>query len=568
MNLSIGVTGHRDLITAEEPALREQVRAFFQQLRDDFPELELQLLTPLAEGADRLVTGVAQEMGIPYVVVLPMFQEIYEKDFDGEESLSQFRKQLGAAETVISLPPHNGIDPTYIESHGPARNQQYVQAGVFISNHCQVLLTLWDGLEAEREGGTADVLHYHLTGLLAHPGRREESPNLLAENENDLAYHIFCSRSRAGGALAPEMKPAATRWITAHFEPAPGDKMPAAYRQMLQRLVQFGQDKKRFSESLDRESHSLLSGQAVLAVPPSIRDVDRSFGAADWLAIHFRKRVSTGLLLTHIIAVLMGLSFIVYSEYDGLDWLVLVFLALFFGGVALYLWSERRQWHRKYLDYRALAEGLRVQLYWLLSGVVDTSSIEFAYDNFLQKQDVDLGWIRHVMRSASLAQDREDHPDPAWVDWVIEHWVGRPGDPDGQLDYYKHKAFLKEKAFRKTELLGNVSLWLGITLAIVLYVAAGMLQQSQHQILLVLMGVLPLFAAVRSAYSHQKADKELIKQYRFMNRVFRNAYRLLSKTQDIEKKQQILRALGNAALEEHAEWILMHRERPLEHGHL
>jgi uncharacterized membrane protein len=110
-------------------------------------------------------------------------------------------------------------------------------------------------------------------------------------------------------------------------------------------------------------------------------------------------------------------------------------------------------------------------------------------------------------------------------------------------------------------------LWLGIVLAIVLYVA-GRLQQSQHQILLVLMGVLPLFAAVRSAYSHQKADKELIKQYRFMNRVFVNAHRLLDKTQDLETKKQILRALGNAALEEHAEWILMHRERPLEHGRL
>jgi hypothetical protein len=92
--------------------------------------------------------------------------------------------------------------------------------------------------------------------------------------------------------------------------------------------------------------------------------------------------------------------------------------------------------------------------------------------------------------------------------------------------------------------------------------------QNQHQVLLVLMGVLPLFAAIRSAYSHQKADKELIKQYRFMNRVFSNAHRLLSNTQNIEKKQQILRALGNAALEEHAEWILMHRERPLEHGRL
>ncbi len=568
VNLSIGVTGHRDLVPAEEPGLREQVRTFFQQLRDDFPELELQLLTPLAEGADRLVTEVAQVMGIPFIAVLPMSQEIYEKDFDSEESLALFQQQLGAAESVISLPPHDGIDPTYIESYGPMRDRQYVQAGVFISNHCQVLLALWDGLEARHTGGTADVLHYHLTGITARSESQQESPNLLAENENDLAYHIVCSRHRDNGGLVPETELPSVRWITAHFEPAQGDAMPAAYRQMLQRLVQFGQDQKQFSEIIDQQRHSLLSGQTGLAVPPSIMDVDRSFGAADWLAIHFRKRVSNGLLATHIVAVLMGLSFIVYSEYEGLDWLVLVFLALFFSGVALYLWSERRQWHRKYLDYRALAEGLRVQLYWLLSGVVDTSSIEFAYDNFLQKQDVDLGWIRHVMRAASLAQDREDQPDPAWVDWVITHWVGRPGDPNGQLAYYQHKASLKETAFRRTELLGNVSLWLGIALAVVLYVAAGLLQQSQHQILLVLMGVLPLIAAVRSAYSHQKADKELIKQYRFMNRVFRNAHRLLSKTHDLEMKLQILRALGKAALEEHAEWILMHRERPLEHGRL
>ena len=344
--------------------------------------------------------------------------------------------------------------------------------------------------------------------------------------------------------------------------------MPAAYRHMLQRLVQFGHDKKRFTEAIDSQPYTLLSGLDGLKVPAGIEEVDRKFVAADWLAIHYRKRVSAGLLATHMLAVLMGLAFIVYSEFDGLDWLVLVFLALFFSGVGLYLWSERRQWHRKYLDYRALAEGLRVQLYWLMSGVVDTSSIEFAYDNFLQKQDVDLGWIRHVMRSVSLTQEREDHPDPSWVDWVITHWVGSPGDLDGQMAYYQYKSAIKEKAYRRTELMGNISLWLGISLAVVLYAASGRLGQNQHQVLLVLMGVFPLFAAVRSAYSHQKADKELIKQYRFMSRVFGNAHRLLSKTQDVEMKQNILRALGNAALEEHAEWILMHRERPLEHGRL
>jgi hypothetical protein len=59
------------------------------------------------------------------------------------------------------------------------------------------------------------------------------------------------------------------------------------------------------------------------------------------------------------------------------------------------------------------------------------------------------------------------------------------------------------------------------------------------------MGALSLVAAVREAYAYRKADKELVKQYRFMHRIYRNA---------------------RAALEEHAEWALMHRDRPIEHG--
>jgi general stress protein CsbA len=568
MNLTIGVTGHRDLISAEKLALREQVRGFFHGLRRDFPELQLELLTALAEGADCLVTEVAREVGIPFIAVLPMAQEIYENDFEDRDSLARFREQLGAAERVITLPPSEGIDIACLESPGPKRDQQYVQAGIFVSNHCQVLLALWDGRESGLVGGTADVLNYHLTGLMAGPASSDESPNLLADNENDLAYHIVCSRDRPDGAPDHGLKPGNAHWVTAHFGRAPDDCMPAAYHNMFERLVQFDQDGARFNKAIEQHSRSLLRGNAGLEMPPAVEYMDQKFVEADWLAVRYAKLVSAGLFATHVIAVLMGLSFILYSEYVEMDWLLLVYLMLFTGGVALYLWGERQQWHRKYLDFRALAEGLRVQLYWLLAGVVDSSSVVFAYDNFLQKQDVDLGWIRHVMRSASLRKDRDHRPDPAWVDWVIEQWVGQPDDSSGQVAYYARKAAQKEIAFRRTEWLGAVSLWVGISLSVVLLVASGRLEESQQQFLLILMGVLPLIAAVRSAYSHKKADKELIKQYLFMGRVFGNAHRLLQKTDIPERKKQILRALGNAALEEHAEWILMHRERPLEHGRL
>ena len=65
-------------------------------------------------------------------------------------------------------------------------------------------------------------------------------------------------------------------------------------------------------------------------------------------------------------------------------------------------------------------------------------------------------------------------------------------------------------------------------------------------------------------HANRKGDKELIKQYRYMRSIFASAREQLDATHAAEGKREILRALGDAALAEHSEWALMHRERPLE----
>ncbi|MGH8213817.1 MAG: hypothetical protein ACREPP_11380, partial [Rhodanobacteraceae bacterium] len=70
------------------------------------------------------------------------------------------------------------------------------------------------------------------------------------------------------------------------------------------------------------------------------------------------------------------------------------------------------------------------------------------------------------------------------------------------------------------------------------------------------------------AYAYRKADKELIKQYRFMQRIFTDARTELDRAKEATEQRDILRALGEAALAEHAEWAVMHRQRPLEPGRM
>ena len=565
MKLTVGVTGHRDLVADEIPALKEIVRNFFLQLRNDFPELDLQLITPLAEGGDRLVTDVALELGIDLIVPLPMAQHEYEKDFSSEEEIAIFRDTLERAR-VIRLPNLSEGDGQ--AQKPPDHDRQYAQLGIFISNHSQVLLALWDGKASTAVGGTAGVVNYHLTAVMPGCSVAEESANLLADNDNDLAYHVVCSRDRPDGQPADGFKPLQTAWVTAHFGSNSTDHMPLDYQDMLQRLHDYDLDEERYQASIERESADLLSNAPEMEYPPGVDEICRQHGVADWLAVHFQKRVFGGLLATHSLAVFIGLVFILYSEFDGLDYLLSLFLLAFLAGFVVFKIGERRQWHRKYLDYRALAEGLRVQFYWSLAGVIDVKSAVFAYENFLQKQDVDLGWIRHVMRNVSLLRSRDQVPQEAWLDWVIEEWVGDHADNAGQLSYYRRKELEKAKKFQRTTYLGRIALWAGILIAVILALIGKDISEFQRNWLLVMIGIFPLIAGVRDAYSHKKAEKELIKQYRFMHGVFANARRLLDSSDDPEFRRRVLRAVGNAALEESAEWILMHRERPLEHSGL
>ena len=565
MHLTIGVTGHRDLLADEVPDLKIKVRDFFLLLKSNFPDLKLQLITPLAEGSDRLVADIALDMGIGLIVPLPMQQSDYEQDFSSQVAVAAFRDSLEAARVIHlrSLARNPGENLSRLD-----KTHQYAQMGIFISNHSQVLLALWDGKPATELGGTASVVDYHLTAVMPGFSIAEDSPNLLADNENDLIYHIVCSRDRPDGQPREGLSPLQTIWETAQFGVEPGEHLPIEYSIMWHRLQDYGRDRCKYESAIEKEGVNLLKDAPDLELPVGTPEIAAQFRIADWLAIHFQKRISLGLIAIHSLAVLIGLIFIIYSEFDGLDFLVNLFLLAFLAGFALYRVGERRQWHRKHLDYRALAEGLRVQFYWSLAGVIDVQSAEFAYDNFLQKQDVDLGWIRHVMRNVSLSRNRDNEPRGEWVNWVIEQWVGDETSQTGQLSYYRSKELEKTQRFRRTTLLGRLALWAGMLIAVILAFIGTDMADTHRNYLLVLMGVFPLFAGVRDAYSHKKAEKELIKQYRFMRGILANAQRLLDSSDDVVFRRAVLRALGSAALEEGAEWLLMHRERPLEHSGL
>ena len=257
---------------------------------------------------------------------------------------------------------------------------------------------------------------------------------------------------------------------------------------------------------------------------------------------------------------------IAYSDMLPIRSFLYAFLGFFVLATAVHMLGKRHSWHRKYLDYRTLAEGLRVQLYWSAAGVTAGSKSKYTHDTFLQSQDPDLGWIRNVMRVAGTECDASDYQEQAGLDFTLREWLG--DSESGQLGYFVRKGAEKVKRFRRTERMAKLVFWVGSAVIALFILMSAELEDILRDPVVVLMGVMLLLIGVRQSYGDNVADAELIKQYDFMYRIFSNARRRINAADNDAEKRRVLRVLGEAALGEHAQWILMHRERSLEQGEI
>jgi hypothetical protein len=565
--LIVAVTGHRDLLASETPDIRVWVKDLLIWLGEQYPDRRLCVMAPLAEGADRLVAEEALALGIDINVPLPLPRALYLEDFETAESREQFETLCAQAKEIFELPLVRGQSLEQIAKPGVERGKQYAQLGVFLCAHCHVLLALWDGKPDAELGGTGQVVRFHHDDIM--PGYTTPTiatQQMLVDDESDLVYHIVCSRDRENGRPHEDFQPLERCWYTKDRDHPRSKELPRQHQTIFERSGEFSRDAIRFTDRIEAEKYPLLKDKDLGVLPPGIDNINRIFCIADWLAIHYQKRVLFSLRTTHVFGFLMGLMFILYADLETYRAFMIGFLVFFLIAAAVQFLAKRGSWHRRYLDCRALAEGLRVQFYWAAAGVTTDNESKFAHDNFLQTQDPELGWIRNVMRVAGTRCDATPSRTPEGIEYVLREWIG--DQESGQLGYFRAKAGDRIKKNKTTERLAFASLLVSVSVIAVLVLFDNAMVEAIRDPLIAAMGAMLLLVAIRHGYAHSTAEKELIKQYEFMMRIFLNARRRLDHAQDDTERRQILRALGGSALDEHAEWILMHRDRALDQGEI
>ncbi|PYI93716.1 MAG: hypothetical protein DME97_05520 [Verrucomicrobia bacterium] len=195
-----GVSGHRDLVRTDLPELRKQLHTVFDRFRSAYPNAAFELISPLAEGADRVAAEVALTCGVKLVVPLPMAQQEYERDFTTAESLSEFRRLLVAANSQWEVSEDSPNPSSSSDSNG--RAQRYAAVGDLIARTSHVLILLWDGRDNEKVGGTAWVKKRREYWLRVAE-EKGTSPDVFGYVGT---IHIVTPRETAEGAARPRVE--------------------------------------------------------------------------------------------------------------------------------------------------------------------------------------------------------------------------------------------------------------------------------------------------------------------------------------------------------------------------
>jgi hypothetical protein len=353
-------------LKTEAAAVRTAVSAFFAGSPPRFI-----FVSPLADGADQMGAELALELGYELHAVLPFSRERTRADLSDDESRTNFDALLARATCVLEL----GGD----EAH---ELDAYVMAGLATVAHCDMLIAVWDGLPPRGRGGTGEVVRFafeRATPVVhvpipdgADPVLRWSAfdPAIVTGHDDPANVRPFDSehlRSTLACLLAP-----------------PSDEQERHFMRLFQREC-----RRRLRTRI--EYPLLLAATGVSAIRPHhwrpavaslrthaeweefdtacrraecvttpIATLEQWYEWADSLASHYAQSYRSGHVFNFALgalAVFLGTANLILP-----DWAIYLEVSLFLVVLAILanIWAANRlQWHRRWLDYRQLAERLR-----------------------------------------------------------------------------------------------------------------------------------------------------------------------------------------------------------------
>ena len=491
--MRVGVTGHRRLDDVRG-GLTERVRETLREIAEALvaahaeqaacfaadPPL-LRVISPLAEGADRLVAQVALD-GQPALPIavdlqcpLPFPVESYRLDFIEQSSKDAFDALLARATAIVELPGERR-QPDAPEDAPDLQGAAYATVGEYVIDHSDLVLALWDGGPARGVGGTAEVVAraraQGVPVLHVDPTQPDAPARLLG---SDAAPEPTDWRTSLRATILKLLLPPCASRLEIR---TPGDTPPGvlhsnreqADEEALQRwLAEPSDTSQSFLGGLWRAFNALVGGgipqgRPSEPLPQRVSTVmapfEPPYDRANRLAMRYAGKYRGAFLANYLFgaaAVLIGLVTLLLAHGTSAIVLGTIELTL----LASIVWNvfQGGSWHRRFLDYRLLAEQLRhTQFLHLLGRVVPGFRVPAHH----AQDDPQWSWTswvyRGVVREAGLPSVRPLAPslvlDGSYAQEALrtirDTWIG------GQIDYHARAAASAERIAHRLER----SIWL------------------------------------------------------------------------------------------------------------
>ena len=590
----VAVTGHRHLRPGDEPVLAQAVDDIFAELQRAYPSTPLLLLTPLAQGADQLAAEVAQRRSIPYRVPIPMPLPCYREDFTAPEHLARFEELLRAADgPPYAMPFFQSNTETNLGDES-RRAHQYALVAAHLARSAHIMIALWDGLPSQRVGGTAQAVRFRVLGVPRQYGRA----SIVDAAESGPVYQVYAARrndtplDHPVGYRSLRMRRSAT---------ADAVNVPRSLAEQFAQIAEFpAQTPDPFAPVYER-IETFNADCARVERPP--RDPRESAArslmrVSESVATVYQRKFVTALRVIFFATGAGVLSYLTYADVVPHAYpVVILYLTASAIALATYIAARRGRWQDRALDYRALEIGLQVQEAWDAAGLNRSVA-----DYYIRRQHSELDWIRDAIRTVHTVDRQRVVDDTRAVATVREFVLGQYAyfagtDADPRIAAYAggtHFAGRAAREHRKAHLhhrLNTIALRVSFGFSIVL-VAYGIVawfapaaiaglpeEEHWHGDMMFAIGSTAAAAALFHEYPARRAHTQQARRYELMAEMYRRALDALDGSEQrspwrapedgpplspIETARACILELGHESLSENGDWLLMHRERPIQ----
>jgi len=605
--LVIGITGHRDIHKGDKEKLKESIRKIFQYLKEKYPITPFILLSPLADGADRIVAEVALNEfkdKITVSVPQPLNMGLYINSFGKgdvestpEESIREYlgliKKIFKQEDKLIPKIIPMSFDSTKYEKEKSEqkrtsiRHEQYSLVGEYVALHSHILIALEDPNSEEKDGGTKEIVNKKLSGNYQYVSTIKGQVTLP---ERGLVYRVITPR------IKNELKPENKYEIYKLFpdkDPIPfgtndeeriklfdfiknlpqyifskpcltEDKINVmnSFRQEHTRIECLNQLIHKESENIQIEAlgnlkkytkQKILSKYSFSTENSNLIKHIKMRRAFAYLSSKYQKIMGNWenfLLL--LIVISTTIFFMIPSSLKIYKFALYIPIIFIFYISVIYF----KKYKKLYEDTRALSEGERVQIAWKLAGIND--SVAFSYPSTYKDE---FNWIRVSLRALNIFHTPQNSItyNCEKMKKIYCFWINE------QIVYFNKNI----KKHEKTEYLYKIS---SDFLILVTSVCTFLLSikaifnfdtDSNAYIINQFFLVSLPFIVLSYVKSKQAFDgyTKIIKEYKLSREHFLRASELLKDADKDTTKTKIYESLGIEALRENTFWTILRREK-------